>query len=219
MAEKEIQKRQVAHKVRVKDVLEGAYVKEEGMKPNYVLLKNGIQISRANIIGVIINSQNEPGSSTQTITIDDGSGKIAIRTFDANQLFENAVMGSAVNLIGKVREFGNERYITPEIITPIKKEWIAVRKLELQLKDAKDNGGAAKKQTEDMYADFEEEIVAENPYQQIMELVRKLDSGSGADTEEVILKANTDNAEKKIRTLLEEGEIYEIRPGRIKLLE
>ena len=214
-----MQKRQIAHKTTVKGILEGKYVKEEGMKPNYVLLKTGKQLSRVNIIGVAIDSQKDPLTNTQIITLDDGSGKINVRSFDAEFSFKNAEIGSAINLIGKVREFGNERYITPEIITPIKKEWIAVRKLELELKEIKEGKNVTKNNLEEPTSDFEEEIIIENPYQQIIELVKKLDSGNGADVEEILLKTTIENPDKKIKTLLEEGEIYEIRPGRLKVLE
>ncbi len=220
MAEQEMQKRQVAHKIRLNDILEGRYVKEDGIKPNYVLLKNGNQVSRVNVIGTVINSQTDPATRAQTITIDDGSGKITVRSFDAAFSFQNAAPGSTVNLLGKVREFGNERYLMPEIIKPILRSWVAVRKMELELNDAKDMKRAgAKKQAEEQYADFEEEIVMENQYLQIIDLIKKSDSANGADTEEIILKSNVEDAEKKIRTLLEEGEIYEIKPGRLKVLE
>lgn len=52
----------------------------------------------------------------------------------------------------------------------------------------------------------------------IREIIKNLDSGDGADIDEVVSKSEIDDTEKIIDNLLRDGEIYEIRPGRIKLL-
>ena len=46
-----------------------------------------------------------------------------------------------------------------------------------------------------------------------------MDNGDGADTEDIITSANMDNTEDIIKSLLEEGEIFEVRPGKLKVLE
>ena len=50
-------------------------------------------------------------------------------------------------------------------------------------------------------------------------LIKDIDSGDGADTQEVITKSNIDKAEQIITNLLEQGEVFEIKPGRSKVLE
>ena len=48
------QQRQVAIICCVKDILEGEYKREEGWLPNYVLTKSNYKVSRANMIGVVV---------------------------------------------------------------------------------------------------------------------------------------------------------------------
>ena len=57
------------------------------------------------------------------------------------------------------------------------------------------------------------------PADKIFQLIKSTDSGEGADTEEVISKSNLENAEQLVKKLLEEGEIFEVKPGKLKILE
>ena len=121
-------KRQIAYKVKISDLITGHYVKEEGWEPNYVVTKKG-NISRANIIGVIVLTSSE--GSAPSITIDDGSGQIIVRNFENPKIFENLNLGDPVLIIGRPRDF-NGIYIIPEIIKKIEnKKWLDVRKKEL----------------------------------------------------------------------------------------
>ena len=52
----------------------------------------------------------------------------------------------------------------------------------------------------------------------ISQLIEKLDTGTGADCEEVIKQAEVETAEKVISLLIQEGEIFEFTPGKLKLL-
>jgi len=57
------------------------------------------------------------------------------------------------------------------------------------------------------------------PVEKVIEHIQKLDSGDGADTEEVVSNSGIDNAEDIIENLLKEGEIFEITSGKVKVLE
>jgi hypothetical protein len=50
-------------------------------------------------------------------------------------------------------------------------------------------------------------------------VIRRLDKGDGADITEVIKESKDENAEKIIKNLIKIGELFEIRPGKIKILE
>jgi hypothetical protein len=56
-----------------------------------------------------------------------------------------------------------------------------------------------------------------NPYEVLVGKIRELDTGTGAQIDDLL--PLLPDAEKYIRTLIEEGEIFEIRPGRLKILE
>ena len=119
-------------------------------------------------------------------------------------------------LIGRPREYGSEKYIVPEIVRVIdNKKWIDIRKLEIELHNKRN-----KRVKKDVV--LKEEVVEEKKESQadkIFKLIKEIDDGEGADTEEIISKANVEYAEKIIANLLEEGEIFEIKPGKLKVLE
>ena len=203
-----VQKRQVAYKVRVKDILDGAYVKEEGWKPNYIKVGEN-KVSRVNLIGAIVLKID--GSN---IVLDDGSGKIPLRVFENNVFFENADIGDAVLVIGKPREFGSEKYVIPEILRKVEDTaWIGVRKNELMLRKTSSTG-----QKEENAEEVVEEV-KEEPYEKVFDLIKKMDKGEGADIEEVISGVKDIDVEKIIKRLLENGEVFEVKHGKLKVLE
>ena len=216
----EPQKRQIAYKARIADLINGGYVKEEGWTPNYIITKQGKHISRINLIGTVI-SKTEEGSEYQSLVVDDGSGTISLRLFEKNDNVKNIEIGDVVLLIGRPREYGSEKYIVPEIIKKINnKKWIDVRKIELgieNLKTKKDELGKEEVVVEKI-DDSTKEKTASNP-QIVYQAVKELDSGQGVDIDKVIKKTGIRDAEEIIKKFLREGEMFEIRPGKIKILE
>lgn len=210
----ESQRRQIAYKVKIKDLVNGRYVKEEGWQPNYIIIGDGRQVSRVNLIGIVVLKPVEESNNYQSIIIDDGSGKISVRSFEGD-ILKIPKVGDVILLIGRPREYGNEKYVVPEIVRIIdNKKWIDVRKLEIELHSKKYRA------KEDVV--LEEEIIEnkkENNADRIFKLIKDIDNGDGVDTEEIISKANVTGAEKIIANLLEEGEIFEIKPGKLKVLE
>ena len=214
----QIQKRQIAYKVRIKDIISGKYVREDGWQPNYVLFEEDKKISRVNLIGIIVARSTNEGSY-QNMLLDDGSGKISIRFFQPQNIQYDAGIGDAILLIGRIREYGSERYIVPEIIKKIEnKVWIDVRKVELKQQTLIPLKKEEIFETEQKVP--QEEIKAEtSPLQDIYNLIKKLDKGEGVDIEEIIQSSKENNVETIINNLLEKGEIFEIRKGRLKVLE
>lgn len=229
----ESQKRRVAHKICIKDIVEGKYVTEEGWQPNYIVTKDGKQISRVNVIGIVVLKADGGNLNYKSIVLDDGTGKISIRSFDEKNQLPDPNIGDVVLLIGKPREYGQEKYLVPEIIKKIEnKSWIDVRKFEL--KDRMNVNKNELEPKEDLSPDkeegsqienvvLEEEMVVENRKlsnsEKILNLVKELDAGMGADMQELVSKCSMEEGEKVIKTLLEQGEIFEIKPGRLKILE
>lgn len=208
-----IQKRQVAYKVGVKSLLEGSYIRNEGeWEPNYVLAGDK-KISRANILGVLVLKSGDD-ERFQTIVIDDGSEKISIRSFEETSKLNEFNIGDIVRVIGRIREFGSERYIVPEILKKIEDaDWIKVRRAELGLEERN------KKETEAKEEVVQTDEAVELPSEKIFKLIREMDSGNGADAEEVVSKSDGRDTEKIIAHMLEEGEIFEVKPGKLKVLE
>ena len=232
----EIRQRQTAFKVRISDLLNGKYVVQNGWEPNY-MLANGKNISRANIMGVVVSKQSNELSQNEILILDDGSGRISARSFEERNFFHIKV-GDIVLLIGRPREYNGEIYIVPEIVKALdNKGWVNVRNTELGIVKAIDarNEMAETINTEknlgtgidrdygndlviEEQIDSEEDDIHEaSPAEKIMSCIKNLDNGDGADFGEVA--KNVDDAEKIINDLLKRGDIFELRPGKLKLLE
>jgi len=219
----QFQKRQVAFKTTINQINSGKYIKEEGWNPNYLLLDNGTKVSRVNIIATIIDKQFSKDITYQSISVDDGSGNISLRSFDDDKIIESLNIGDSILLIARPREFGNQIYLTPEIIKKIdNKEWVVLRKLELAKsfhmnKENLINSKIQNKNTDiKVYKVNEDVIVNEND---VLYLTKKLDNGDGADINQVIEGSKSKEAEKIINNMIKTGELFEIKPGRIKILE
>jgi len=220
------QKRQVAKKARISEILEGTYVRGEGWEPSYVLTKEGVRISRLNLIATIVSTT--PGTPNPSIMVDDGTGTMGLRPFEDMPSLKMLEIGDIVNIIGKPKEYGAERYVVPEIVRAVKNEgWVKVRQKELELSAGQTQitmpltSTPAQKAAIPIEEIGIEEVVPqqENSFQKIYRLIRKFDSGEGAPIEEVIKAAGLHNAEEIVGELLKEGEIFEIKSGRLKILE
>ena len=215
------QKRQVAYKVRINDILKGEYVKEEGeWVPNYIKVGDK-KVSRINLMAVVVSKQNLENTNYQSLLIDDGSGKISIRSFEEGNNFNNIEVGNFALVIGRPREYFNEKYIVSEILKKIEEPlWVELRKLELESKrDVKEQIESSESELVDKEEDVEEERIEDDINKKIFNLIKEIDAGEGADTQEVITKSNIDEAEGIIKKLLKEGEVFEIKSGRLKVLE
>ena len=102
----------------------------------------------------------------------------------------------------------------PEILRKVEDTgWIGVRKNELMLRKTSNTG-----QKEENAEEVVEEV-KEEPYEKVFDLIKKMDKGEGADIEEIISSAKDINAEKIISRLLENGEVFEVKHGKLKVLE
>ncbi len=204
----EPQKRQVARKLWIRDILAGAYIKEEGFKPNYVLLQDNSRAARVNVLGVVVSTSTD---GLPTLVLDDGSGKITVRTFEPSARMSAVQVGDAVLVVGRPRQFSNEIYVLPEILRTITDlSWLEVRKRELSPVMA----APVQENTAEDVVDSSFGLT-----ETVLGAIRSLDAGPGADTQAVIEQIGARDAEKTIQFLLQNGDIFEISPGKLKVLE
>ncbi len=228
-------KRQTAYIVSIADLLNAQYVKsEKEFDPNYLLTANNLKLARVNILGVVVDKEED--NTSYQITFEDGTGKIIVRSFEKDTPLKNVMIGDALLVIGKPREFNNKKYLVPEIIKRISNtKWLEYRKMELARKKKKFSSTdsfttpSPPLQTTTKEVDVidqepeivEEEIIEEeknSPYYMILSTIRTLDQGQGADIDLVISKTSVPDAETVIKRLVEEGELFEIKPGKLKIL-
>ena len=235
------QKRQTAYKVQIKDITEGNFVTEEGWNPNYVVDKYGRKISRVNLISAVVDiPDTEETFNYYSIVIDDSTGKISARLFEDYERLKMFNVGDVVSIIGRIREYGAERYIIPEIIRKIDNpKWIDVRKKEIELlqgtlqkaednqkpESAQDEGAAAvvdsgkSAVTAEVEGVVEEKPNALDESESVIAMARELDNGDGVDIDELIKKSGIESCEELIKSLLLEGDMFEVQPGRLKILD
>lgn len=241
MAESQI--RQTAYKVWISDIIHGEFINPEGeWTPSYVQVKDK-KISRVNVIAnVIMNYKNED-STYISLTLDDGSDNIALKVWNEDtKILENIKIGDTVLVIGRVREYNGQIYLVPEITRRLEKpEWVQLRKLELTKiygekiksetpnQDIQEIPAQTIKETpvineekiieEEVISTTEESIGEER--QKVLDIIKELDSGQGAEKTEVVAKTGfgEDSTNNLIQDLLKEGEIFEIKAGRLKLIE
>ena len=212
----QFQKRQVAYKVTVSSILDEPFAKDE-TSAGYIKISN-LNVSRVNVMGILIEKNDSQNASFGAI--DDGSGRINLRTFEPSNVFSRVNVGDSVLVVGKIREYDSEKYIIPEIVRKIENEWINLRRKELDF---------IPKQIETPRQELAKEpsptvveVIAENvqnPREKVYGLIKNLDKGDGSLIDDVIKESGNDNAEIIVKKLLESGDIFEVKPGKLKVLE
>ena len=198
-------KRLCAAKTRIITALQGMFVKENGEIPNHVLLPNGTRMTRINILATIV--QADITSGYPALILDDGTGKIMARAFEQTPLLETYTVGTIVMVIGRIREFSKERYLIPEAIKKITDPlWTVVRAKELE----------QEKIHEPPNTSVIHSVSTSSP---LVKIIKTLDSGEGADEEQVIAESGMLNAEQELQHLMHQGLLFSPKPGRIKVLE
>jgi len=215
--------RNIAYEVIIKELLNYSYIENDEGTPNYLLAKNK-KIYRFNLLAVILEL-NQQGSILN-ITIDDGSGKIILRIFEENKSVKNLVIGESILIIGKLRKYNHERYISPEIIKKVDEDWLKVRslkidknKINIEIEENSPKLGEEEKTTKKEDIPNKEINKKELfPIKKIILLIKELDQGEGVFIEEIIEKSKIESADKIIEKMLEEGEIFQNLPGKVKVL-
>lgn len=197
-------KRNIAYKLRIGSVLSGKPVIESERLKH--LDFEGKQIIRVNVIANVIDKYAQEGERKfASITLDDGSGQLKAKTFgDETEKFSSLQQGDTLLVIGLLRSWNNEVYISPEIIKKKDPAFLLVRKLELEAEQPKSQNKEALFQLKD----------------KISSMIKDSESLGGIDVEKIILelKESPDIINQEIKKLLEDGVAYEPRPSKLRWL-
>ena len=202
-------KRNIAYKLRIGELLIGKQIFDA---ERFTFLELGNKkIKRANVVGNIVDKYEREGEKQYlSLTLDDGSGQIKLKAFgDDVSKFKEVNQGDTVVIIGSLRSWNNELYILPEIIKHQDPKYLLVRKLELE-----------KQRSENIPTPVEKEkIVAVKD--KILELIKNSEDDGGIEVDKIILQlrdSSPDIINQEIKKLLEEGIIFEPRPGKMRWL-
>ena len=201
-------KRNIAYKLRIGDILRGKpRIEAERFKFLELGDKNVVRI---NLVGNIVDKYESEGEKQYCfLTLDDGSGQIKVKAFGEDMKpLKDLTQGQTIVIIGTLRNWNNETYIQPEIIKNLPTEYLLVRKLELEKNNPLPQTPLQR-----------EHIIALKD--NLLDLIKKAEEQGGIEKDEIIMQLKSSSPEiinQEIKKLLEEGIIFEPRPGKLRWL-
>jgi RPA family protein len=201
-------KRNIAYKLRIGEILIGKPIFDA---ERFIFLELGERkIIRINLIANIVEKYESEGEKKFIVfTLDDGSGQIKMRAFAEDvEKFKSFNQGNTILVIGMLRSFNNELYILPEIIREQDPKYLLLRKLETE----KIKNKSAPQITGDKITAIKDKI---------LEKIKNAEEQGGIDTEKLIMEiteATPEMINQEIKKLLEDGIIFEPRPGKVRYL-
>lgn len=199
-------KRNIAYKLRIEDITSGKPVIEN---EKFAFLElNGKKVLRVNVVASVVDKYDVDGERKYVfLTIDDGSGQIKVKAFgDDSDKIKNTNHGQTLSIIGMLRYYNNEIYISPEMVREQDPKYLIVRKLELEKSNKK--------------VHIREEKTHE-VRQKVVDLIKDSEKSEGINTRDLIERLgyySEASINKEIQKLLEEGMVFEPRPGRVRWL-
>ncbi|MEX0920723.1 MAG: OB-fold nucleic acid binding domain-containing protein [Candidatus Pacearchaeota archaeon] len=215
MAEQQY-KRNIAYKLRIGDLLMGKPV-NNGERFGFLELGDK-KIVRVNIVGNIIERYESEGERKYLfLTLDDGSGQIKLKIFgDDSDRFKEVVQGQTVVVIGTLRYWNDELYISPEIIRDLDPKYLLIRKLETEKN--KTQSSSNKDDSDNVLSEKEQTTAIKD---KILDLIKSAEEDGGIETKKVLERfsdVSPDIINQEIKKFLEEGIAFEPRPGKIRYL-
>ena len=236
-----------AYKLKIEDLVRGQYIRSiEGTEPSYLLTPWEQRVTRARVMGTVVDKFVREDQTYATLRLDDGSETISLRAWREGVPELNRLnVGSTVDVIGRVREFEGEVYLVPELIIQVNDpNWELVRELEVieTRREALTRGVRPKGMptakleatqlkielpqptpTIESTSEEEEPPLPEVPDEikkRVILALEKLDKGNGATPSEVSAELNLPQTqvEDVLRVILLEGDIFEPLAGRFKLM-
>ncbi len=189
----------IARKLWIKDIREGSWQGES-------LSVKQLNVFRVNLVATVVQKFSSEDGQYVFLVLDDTSETIRVKAWrrDVSKLREISE-GDIVNIFGGVQEYQGEVYLSPIIIRKMENpNWELLRVAELSRKAA---------------APVENE--KPKPSVDFKELIKKLDAGMGASLDDLIKVSGMtrDEVVSRLRILMNDGEVYEPEPKRLKVLE
>ncbi len=210
-------KRLTAYRVRISDLINSDYVKVDG-GADYVVV-NGTNVSRARIVGTVVNKTVAEDKSYAFLTVDDGTETIGVassRDFNSGKtnvnLFERVMIGDIVEVVGRINEWEGRRKLNSEIVKVIRdpNHWLYHKFELLQIPPEQ------KVDEEHVVDESKEDVEAK-----VLEIIRENDIGNGTALTLIAKNLSMDEEEVKevLRKLLIDGLIYEPTKFHYRVLE
>ncbi len=220
-------KRQVAYKLWIQNIVNSQFVEQPGeWDPNYIAFHDK-QVSRVNIIATVVDVYKDEEKGYANITLDDGSATIRAKAFkDDLYLLKDIKQGDLVNVIARVRKYQDEIYLAPEIVAKLSNpNWELLRKAEL----LKDLGKYSREipafqGQRDLYQEVSKPVKIEEKEDSSSatrhKILAHIEKHEEPSMQDLIAASGLpqEEAQAIIKELLKEGEIYQPRPGYVRLV-
>jgi RPA family protein len=202
-------------KVRIKDITDGELKRGEEEWESFLVTPFNEEAGRVRVLATVVSRFKSDNGNYGVLTLDDTTDTITSRAFnDDVGLIEGTEEGDIIDVVGRVKEYEDERYINMESVSKITDpNWELVRKLELALR-IKRRGGDVDIQEESV----EEGTAGENQKLIVKGIIEELDEGSGVKYLQIMEESGLgeEKLEEILSELMEEGEIYEPKIGKFK---
>jgi len=203
-------KRNVAFKLRIGELLVGKPIMN-GERFAHLELGDK-KIIRVNLAGNIVDKYESSGETRYLfLTLDDGSGQIKLKVFGDDVVkFKNYNQGETVIVIGVLRHWNNETYLQPEIVKVNDPKYLLVRKLEIEKERSNNSSGTVIGKSQ---------VLALRD--KILDKVKLSEENGGVEVDKLIIEirdASPDLIHSEIKKLIEDGIVFEPRPGKVRYL-
>lgn len=113
-------KRQTAVRARISDLTNFMFIKKEGLESSYVLTDLGMRISKAKLVGTVIDKFISEDGNYSSITLSDDTDTIRVKAFKEDvEIFDELERGDLAMIVGKVKQYADENYLIPQIVRKI----------------------------------------------------------------------------------------------------
>jgi|SRR3989344_732970 len=200
--------------ITVLEALNAHFIQKSADEPSAISFGGEELIYNINIMGIVLNLERV-GSMTNLL-LEDGTEKIIVRFFEDKKILSLLEAGDIIKVIGKIRKYNEERYISPEIIKKVDPLWMKFRFLKIKLRGSLKSTSNSSK---NLFT--EEKSVVDNtllPSEKIFCLIKEMDKGEGVRIEEIVEKSSLDKTEEILQKMIEEGDLFQNLPGKVKIL-
>lgn len=229
-----------AYKVWISDILNPDNRKSGNIKVG------DKDVFRVNLVGSVIMKNVADDGSFASIALDDSSGQILLRCWGSGiELLNGVGKGEVVQVVGRLAEYNGLIYLRPEIVRGVfsddevlhrailLKRWgvPSIAKDDWNGKPVVTNGlqqdsvsVGSLRVVEEKVEDGSDDVVkgksSPSPRRAILSVIERLDGPEGAVIEAVIKESglSSDEVQDILDDLLKNGEVFMLRPGRVKVL-
>ncbi len=222
------QRRQTAKLADFEQLNSGNYFQREGFEPNFLLTPNGRRLSRARVVGTLVDSFINDDETYGSLTLDDGKDTLQIKFFSEIDQMREFEVGQILEVVGKVREYQGQIYLDGETLVAVNpekemlhqlrlvktmEEWAQIHETVKQLKESgkehedieKEMAGTLNEdEVDSLLQSFNEAFSSENQGEmanierEVLDAIKELDSGEGADYSDIL--DEVDEPEEKLES-------------------